>query len=155
MIIYLSACRLLLAVLRPALEYRSKVWEADKSQAATLESVMLGEAKRIIGCSSRTCNKAGVLIHYKDVGISPVHNTTLVQASRRQRSWRRSPLICELSSVYQCHQTLADARIGNSFIRASLAQRLANQIAQNIHVTDSALLLERRAGNNGGRRDLD
>ena len=28
------------------------------SQAAALESIMLGGAKRIIGCSSNTCNEA-------------------------------------------------------------------------------------------------
>ena len=42
----LSACRLLLlAVVRPTLEYGSEVWEANKSQAAALESVVLGGAK--------------------------------------------------------------------------------------------------------------
>ena len=43
---------LLLAVVRPTLEYGSEVWEADKTQAAALESVMLGGAKHILGCSS-------------------------------------------------------------------------------------------------------
>ena len=57
--INLSACRLLLlAVVRPALEYGSEVWEANKAQVGALESVVLGGAKRILGCSSRTCNEA-------------------------------------------------------------------------------------------------
>ena len=57
--INMSARRLLLlAVVRPTLEYGSDVWEANKSQAAALESVMLGGAKRMLGCSSRTCNEA-------------------------------------------------------------------------------------------------
>ena len=52
----LSARRLLLlSVVRPTLEYGSEVWEG---QAAALESVMLGGAKRILGCSSKTCNEA-------------------------------------------------------------------------------------------------
>ena len=34
------------------------MWEGNKAQAATLESVMIGGAKRILGCSSRTCNEA-------------------------------------------------------------------------------------------------
>ena len=34
------------------------MWEANKTQAAALESVMLGGAKRILGCSSKTCNEA-------------------------------------------------------------------------------------------------
>ena len=34
------------------------MWEGNKAQAAALESVMIGGAKRIIGCSSRTCNEA-------------------------------------------------------------------------------------------------
>ena len=57
--INLSARRLLLlAVVRPTLEYGSEVWEANKAQASSLESVVLGGAKRILGCSSRTCNEA-------------------------------------------------------------------------------------------------
>ena len=34
------------------------MWEGNKAQAAALESVMIGGAKRILGCSSRTCNEA-------------------------------------------------------------------------------------------------
>ena len=45
---------LLLSVLRPSLEYGSEVWEGNKSQAASLESIMLGGAKRVLGCSSKT-----------------------------------------------------------------------------------------------------
>ena len=57
--INLSACRmLLLSVLRPSLEYGSEVWEGNKSQAASLESIMLGGAKCVLGCSSKTCNEA-------------------------------------------------------------------------------------------------
>ena len=57
--INLSARRLLLlAVVRPTLEYGSEMWEANKTQAAASESVMLGGAKRILGCSSKTCNEA-------------------------------------------------------------------------------------------------
>ena len=57
--INLSARRLLLlAVVRPTLEYGSEVWEANKAQAGALESVVLGGAKHILGCSSRTCNEA-------------------------------------------------------------------------------------------------
>ena len=55
----LSARRLLLlSVVRPTLEYGSEVWEGNKSQTAALQSVMLGGAKRILGCSSKTCNEA-------------------------------------------------------------------------------------------------
>ena len=46
---------LLISVVRPTLQYGSEVWEA---QAAALESVMIGGAKRILECSSRTCNEA-------------------------------------------------------------------------------------------------
>ena len=34
------------------------MWDGNKTQAATLESVMLDGAKRILGCSSKTCNEA-------------------------------------------------------------------------------------------------
>ena len=47
---------LLLSVLRPSLEYGSEVWEGNKSQAASLESIMLG-AKRVLGCSSKLQTK--------------------------------------------------------------------------------------------------
>ena len=49
---------LLLSVLRPSLEYGSEAWEGNKSQAASPESIMLGGAKRVLGCSSKTSNKA-------------------------------------------------------------------------------------------------
>ena len=46
----LTARRLLLiSVVRPTLEYGSEVWECNKAQAAALESVMIGGAKRILG----------------------------------------------------------------------------------------------------------
>ena len=45
-------------MVRPTLEYGSEVWEGNKAQAAALESVLIGGAKRILGCSSRTCNEA-------------------------------------------------------------------------------------------------
>ena len=57
--INLSARRmLLLSVLRPSLKYGSEVLEGNKSQAASLESIMLGGAKRVLGCSSKTSNEA-------------------------------------------------------------------------------------------------
>ena len=49
---------MLLSVLRPSTEYGSEVWKHDKSQGKTLESIPLGGAKKILGCSSRTCNEA-------------------------------------------------------------------------------------------------
>ena len=57
--INLSAHRhLLLSVIRPNIEYGSEVWEGNKSQAGSLESIILDGAKRILGCSSKTCNEA-------------------------------------------------------------------------------------------------
>ena len=57
--INMSACRLLLfSVVRLSLEYGNEVWEGNKSQAAALESVLLGGGKCILGCSSKTCNEA-------------------------------------------------------------------------------------------------
>ena len=55
--INVSARCMLLSVLRPSLEYGSEVWEGNKSQAASLESIMLGGAKRVRGCSSKTSNE--------------------------------------------------------------------------------------------------
>ena len=49
---------LLLSVIRPSIEYRGEVWEGNKSQVDALESIILGGAKRNLGCSSKTCNEA-------------------------------------------------------------------------------------------------
>ena len=49
---------LLLSVLRPSIEYGSEMWEGNKSQAGSWESIILVGAKRILGCSSKTCNEA-------------------------------------------------------------------------------------------------
>ena len=50
--------KLLLSVHCPSLEYGSEVWEGNKSQVASLESIMLGGAKRVLGCSSKPSNEA-------------------------------------------------------------------------------------------------
>ena len=34
------------------------MWEGNKSQAGSVESIILDGAKRILGCSSKTCNEA-------------------------------------------------------------------------------------------------
>ena len=65
----LSARRLLLlSVVRPTLEYGSDVWEGNKSQRYSCVRIryvgycgyctVLTRAKRILGCSSKTCNEA-------------------------------------------------------------------------------------------------
>ena len=57
--INLSARRLLLlSVIRPNIEYGSEVWESNKGQTNALESFVLGGGKKILGCSSKTCNEA-------------------------------------------------------------------------------------------------
>ena len=48
----------MLSVIRPSIEYGSEVWEGYRSQAGYLESIILDGAKRILGCSSKTCNEA-------------------------------------------------------------------------------------------------
>ena len=48
----------LLSVIRPSIEYRSEVWEGNKSQAGSLEPIILDGATQILGCSSKTCNEA-------------------------------------------------------------------------------------------------
>ena len=53
---YTCARKIRLARLR--IEYGSEVWEGNKSQAGSLESIILDGAKRILGCSSKTCNEA-------------------------------------------------------------------------------------------------
>ena len=41
-----------------SIEYESEVWEGNKSQAGSLESIILDAAKRILGCSSKNRNEA-------------------------------------------------------------------------------------------------
>ena len=49
---------LLLSVVRPSLEYGSEIWDCNKSQAKALESILLGGAKKVLGCSSKMYNEA-------------------------------------------------------------------------------------------------
>ena len=41
-----------------SIEYGSAVWDCNKNQASALEAIILGGAKKILGCSSKTCNEA-------------------------------------------------------------------------------------------------
>ena len=61
---------LLLSVIRPRIEYGSEVWEGNKCQAGSLESIILDGAKRILGCFSRTCNEAV----RKDMGLDTLQS---------------------------------------------------------------------------------
>ena len=45
-------------MVRPTLEYGNDVWEGNNAQSASLQSAMLGGAKHVLGCSSKTCNGA-------------------------------------------------------------------------------------------------
>ena len=64
--INLTAHRLLLlSVIRPSIEYGLEIWEDNKGQVAGLESIILEGAKRILGCSSKTCNEAVRVIWYR------------------------------------------------------------------------------------------
>ena len=48
---------ILMAVLRPSLEYGCEVWSANKSQAKALESIQLRACKYVLGCSVTTCDE--------------------------------------------------------------------------------------------------
>ena len=43
-------------MIRPSIH--GEIWEGSKGQVAALDSIILGGAKRILGSSSKTCNKA-------------------------------------------------------------------------------------------------
>ena len=63
---------LLLSVIIPSIEYESEVWESNKSQAGSLESIILDGTKQTLGCSSKTCNEAvtgDMGTHCRAVGI--------------------------------------------------------------------------------------
>ena len=70
--INLSACRhLLLSVFRPSTEYGSEVWEGNKSQTGSLESIILDDAKLILGCSSKKAVNEAVR---GDMGLDTLEN---------------------------------------------------------------------------------
>ena len=48
----------MVSVLHPTLEYGSEVWACNKWRTASLKSLQLGAAKKMLGCSSKTCNEA-------------------------------------------------------------------------------------------------
>ena len=71
---------LLLSVLCQSLaEYGSEVSEGNKSQAASLESIMLGGAKRVLGCLSKTSNEA----IWGDMGLEFLQG----RRDKRKLSW--------------------------------------------------------------------
>ena len=72
---------LLLSVLRPSLEYGSEVWEGNKSQMASLESVMLGGAKRVRGCSKLRMKTFGEIWTWSFCKVGMI-NVTLVGSTR-------------------------------------------------------------------------
>ena len=52
----MSARRLfLLSVIKPSIEYGRKVWEGNKGQAGSFESIILDGAKQILGYFFKTC----------------------------------------------------------------------------------------------------
>ena len=62
--------------------YGKKVWEGNKAQSASLESVMLGGAQSILGCSSKTCNAA----IRRDIGLETLQGC---RDKARLRWWYR------------------------------------------------------------------
>ena len=56
------------------------MWEGKISQAGSLESILLDGAKRILGCSSKTCNEAV----RGDMGLD-----TLPRRGRQRKVWSR------------------------------------------------------------------
>ena len=105
--INLSARRmLLLSVLRPSLEYGSEVWE---SQAASLESIMLGGAKHVLGYSSKTSNKA----IWGDMGLEFLQG----RRDKRKLSWCTRSLACPFldiqSNSFKKSGILNHVQVGN------------------------------------------
>ena len=108
--INLSARRmLLLSVLRPSLEYGSEVWEGNKSQVASLESIMLGGTKRVLGCSSKTSNEA----IWGDMGLEVLQG----RRDKRKLSWWYKvvsmPLLDIQSNSFKKSGILNHVQVGN------------------------------------------
>ena len=58
----------------------SMVWDCNKNKASALEAIILGRAKKILGCSSKTCNEAV----RRDMGLDSLSNT---QDSAKLKWW--------------------------------------------------------------------
>ena len=67
--------QVILSILRPSLEYGNEVWRCTSTQSKALDAVLLGACKKILSCSSKTCNEAV----WGDLGVEPL-------ALRRARS---------------------------------------------------------------------
>ena len=50
--------QVILSILRPSLEYGNEVWGCTSTQSKALDAVLLGACKKILSCSSKTCNEA-------------------------------------------------------------------------------------------------
>ena len=50
--------QVILSILRPSLEYGNEVWRCTSTQSKALDAVLLGACKKILSCSSKTCNEA-------------------------------------------------------------------------------------------------
>ena len=55
------------------------MWEGNKSQAVSLESIMLGGVKHVLGCSSKTSNEA----IWGDMGLEVLQ----ARRDKRKLSW--------------------------------------------------------------------
>ena len=62
------------------------MWEGNKSQAAALESVLLGGGKWVFGCSSKTCNEAV----WGDLGIDTLQG----RRDKAKLKWWYNWLLC-------------------------------------------------------------
>ena len=67
---------ILMAVLRPSLEYGCEVWNTNKCQTKALESIQLRACKYILGCSITTCDE-------------PVHADLGLETLKRRRDFRK------------------------------------------------------------------
>ena len=64
----LRILQVILSILRPLLEYGSKVWRCIMSQSKTLDAVLLATCKKILYCSPKICSEA------VDLGIEHLRN---------------------------------------------------------------------------------
>ena len=101
---------MLLSVLRPSIEYGSEVWKCNDTQTSALESILLGGAKKILGCSSKTVrgdmgletlksrrDKAKLKWWYfnQEWKIKP-------RRGRQRKSWNK--YVCELFEALGLHE---------------------------------------------------
>ena len=96
--------QVILSILRPSLEYSSKVWRYTTSQSKALDAVLLAACKKILCCSSKTCTCSKAV--WSNLGIEPLdlrkNKRKVIWFSRLLTQVRRWSVIIAFLCVCVC-----------------------------------------------------